>query len=77
MKDITVIDVAKKLAPDQKIEIRNRIKRTGEQSFLFYGDANDIVEHLAYTDLAGNAVYRIKIYPDDTLCIVVDQRRHD
>lgn len=77
MKDITVIDVAKKLAPDQKIEIRNRIKRTGEQSFLFYGDANDIVEHLAYTDLAGNAVYRIKIYPDDTLCLVVDQRRHD
>lgn len=77
MKDITVIDVAKKLAPDQKIEIRNRIKRTGEQSFLFYGDANDIVEHLAYTDLADNAVYRIKIYPDDTLCIVVEQRRHD
>lgn len=77
MKDITVIDVAKKLAPDQKIEIRNRIKRTGEQIFLFYGDANDIVEHLAYTDLAGNAVYRIKIYPDDTLCIVVEQRRHD
>lgn len=77
MKDITVIDIAKKLAPDQKIEIRNRIKRTGEQSFLFYGDANDIVEHLAYTDLAGNAVYRIKIYPDDTLCLVVDQRRHD
>lgn len=30
MKDITVIDVAKKLAPDQKIEIRNRIKRTKE-----------------------------------------------
>lgn len=77
MKDITVIDVAKKLAPDQKIEIRNRIKRTGEQSFLFYGDANDIVEHIAQTDLAGNAVYRIKIYPDDTLCIIVDQRRHD
>lgn len=77
MKDITVIDIAKKLEPDQKIEIRNRIKRTGEQIFLFYGDANDIVEHLAHTDLADNAVYRIKIYPDDTLCIVVDQRRHD
>lgn len=77
MKDITVIDIAKKLEPDQKIEIRNRIKRTGEQSFLFYGDANDIVEHIAQTDLAGNAVYRIKIYPDDTLCIIVDQRRHD
>lgn len=77
MKDITVIDIAKKLEPYQKIEIRNRIKRTGEQIFLFYGDANDIVEHLAQTDLAGNAVYRIKIYPDDTLCIIVDQRRHD
>lgn len=48
MKDITVIDIAKKLAPDQKIEIRNRIKRTGEQIFLFYGDASDIVEHLVH-----------------------------
>lgn len=73
MKNITVIDIAKKLEPDQKIDIRTRLKRKREQFHLFYGEAIEIVEDLADSCLADYYIYSIKVSPGGTLYIFVDQ----
>ena len=72
MKDITVIDIAKKLAPDQKIEVCTRLKRKREQCHLFYGEAIEIVEDLADSCLADYYIYNIKVSRGGTLYIFVD-----